>query len=65
MPSVDDVNDALSNVIITRLPFAVHQTNRINHAEALWDPILQAQVLRILGVQVPVVEPPTVPTFWE
>jgi hypothetical protein len=49
----------------TRLPFAVaHQTNPINHAEALWDPILQAQVLRILGVDVPVDERPEVPSFW-
>jgi Asp-tRNA(Asn)/Glu-tRNA(Gln) amidotransferase A subunit family amidase len=66
---VDEIADGRGDMLTadarTRLPFAVHQTNRINHAEALWDPILHAQVLRILGVQVPVVEPPTVPTFWE
>jgi hypothetical protein len=32
-----------------RLPFAVHRTNQINHAECLWDGGLQAQVLAILG----------------
>ena len=48
----------------TRLPFATHQTNPINHAEALWDPVLQAQVLRILGVEIPSDERPDVPSFW-
>ena len=43
---------------------APHQTNPINHAEALWDPILQAQVLRILGVDIPGGERPDVPSFW-
>ncbi len=33
---------------------AVHQSNSINHAEALWDPNLQAQVLQILGLDVAV-----------
>jgi hypothetical protein len=48
----------------TRLPWATHRTNALNHAEALWDPALQAQVLRILGVQVPVDERPEAPAFW-
>jgi len=49
----------------TRLPFATHQTNPINHAEALWDPILQAQVMRVLGVEIPEGERPGVPvSFW-
>ncbi len=53
----------------TRLRFAddtvaTHQTNPINHAEALWDPILQQQVLRILGVEIPGGDRPGVPPFW-
>jgi pimeloyl-ACP methyl ester carboxylesterase len=48
----------------TRLSFATHQTNPINHAEALWDPTLQAQVLRILGVEIGGGERPDVPSFW-
>jgi pimeloyl-ACP methyl ester carboxylesterase len=49
----------------TRLPFATHQTNPINHAEALWDTILQAQVLKILGVDIPGGDRPDVPSsFW-
>ena len=48
----------------TRLDFATHQTNPINHAEALWDPVLQAQVLRILGVEIPPGDRPDVPSFW-
>lgn len=79
LPGASPLVDSLPNVVAelsegqgdiltaderTRLPFAVHQTNRINHAEALWDPILQAQVLRILGVDIPIGEPPTIPPFW-
>jgi pimeloyl-ACP methyl ester carboxylesterase len=49
----------------TRLPFfAPHQTNPINHAEALWDPTLQAQVLKILGVDIAGGDRPDVPSFW-
>ena len=34
-----------------RLPFsASHTTNPLNHAEALWDPTLQAQVIAILSL---------------
>jgi len=33
----------------TDLPFGIHRTNAINHAESLWDPNLQEQVLQILG----------------
>lgn len=56
--------DLLTADARTRLPFATHQTNPINHAEALWDPILQAQVLRILGVDIPIGERPQVAGFW-
>lgn len=42
--------DILTADTRTRLPFAVHTTNDINHAEALWDSVLQIQVLSILGV---------------
>jgi pimeloyl-ACP methyl ester carboxylesterase len=80
VPGASPVADSLPNVIEeltegrgdlltadsrTRLSFAAaHQTNPINHAEALWDPILQAQVLRILGVDVPIDERPEPPSFW-
>jgi pimeloyl-ACP methyl ester carboxylesterase len=79
MPGASPIADSLPNLIEeltegrgdlltadsrTRLPFATHQTNPINHAEALWDPILQAQVLRILGVDVPPGDRPGIPGFW-
>lgn len=48
----DGAGDLLTADERTRLPFAVHQTNRINHAETLWDETLQLQVLRILGEDV-------------
>ena len=80
VPGASPVADSLPNVIAeltegrgdlltadarTRLPFAkAHQTNAINHAEALWDPILQAQVLRLLGVEAPIGDRPGVPAFW-
>jgi pimeloyl-ACP methyl ester carboxylesterase len=78
VPGVSPVADSLPNVIEelsngrgdlltadsrTRLPFATHQTNPISHPEALWDPIIVAQVLRILGVDVRVPEP-VEPVFW-
>lgn len=68
-PTVDELTEGRGDLLTadnrTRLPFAVHQTNPINHAEALWDPTLQAQVLRILGVDVPIPQPPgLVPSFW-
>jgi pimeloyl-ACP methyl ester carboxylesterase len=56
--------DLLTADMRARLPFATHQTNPINHAEALWDPILQAQVLRILGVAIDGGVPAGVPPFW-
>jgi len=46
----DGLGDLLTADQRTRLPFAVHQSNSINHAESLWDPRLQDQVLQILGV---------------
>lgn len=56
--------DLLTADARTRLPFATHQTNSLNHAESLWDPILQAQVLRILGVDVDIGTPRDEPAFW-
>lgn len=79
VPGASPVADSLPNLIEeltegrgdlltadsrTRLPFATHQTNPINHAEALWDPILQAQVLKILGVDIPPGDRPGIPGFW-
>jgi hypothetical protein len=79
VPIVSPLADSLPNVIEelteglgdlltadsrTRLSFATHRTNPINHAEALWDPILQAQVLKILGVDIPGGDRPGVPSFW-
>jgi pimeloyl-ACP methyl ester carboxylesterase len=78
VPVVSPIADSLPNVIPeltegrgdlltadarTRLPFATHQTNPINHAEALWDAVLEAQVLRILGVDVSASRP-GIPSFW-
>jgi hypothetical protein len=39
------VGDMLTTGETARLPFSVHRTNYVNHAEALWDPNLQQQVL--------------------
>jgi hypothetical protein len=70
---IEELTEGLGDLLTadsrTRLRFAdgtvaTHQTNAINHAEALWDPILQAQVLRILGVEIPGGERPDVPSFW-
>ncbi len=55
--------DLLTADARTRLPFATHQTNPINHAEALWDAVLEAQVLRILGVDVSATRA-GIPSFW-
>jgi len=78
VPAISPIANSLPNVIEelsdrqgdlltanrrSRLPYAVHQSNPINHAEALWDPTLQAQVLRILGIDVPVPSRDE-PTFW-
>jgi hypothetical protein len=79
LPGISPVADSLPNLIDeladgrgdlltadarTRLPFATHQTNPINHAETLWDPILQQQVLRILGEDIVVVPPDRGTSFW-
>jgi hypothetical protein len=47
-----------------RLPFsATHTTNPLNHAEALWDPTLQAQVIALLSrLRAATVTPPRPPT---
>ena len=43
------MGDVLTADERTRLPFATHRTNPINHAEALWDTGLQQQVLGVLA----------------
>jgi pimeloyl-ACP methyl ester carboxylesterase len=52
-PFTDEITEGKGDILTaqdkTTLPFAVHRTNPINHAEALWDPGLQSQVLAILG----------------
>ena len=47
--------DILTADARTRIPFGIHNTKHISHAEALWDPGLQAHVLSILGAT---------PGFW-
>ena len=43
--------DVLVSDARARLPFSTsHTTNPLNHAEALWDPTLQAQVVAILSL---------------
>jgi hypothetical protein len=45
------VGDVLVTDARARLPFSIsHTTNALNHAEALWDPTLQAQVVAILSL---------------
>jgi hypothetical protein len=49
-----ELDGAQGDLLVTdaraRLPFsASHTTNPLNHAEALWDPTLQAQVVAILS----------------
>lgn len=41
--------DFLTHPSMTNLPFSTHRNNWINHAEALWDPTLQTQVLSVLN----------------
>ena len=52
-PFEDEITNGKGDILTAdkrcRLPFAVHQTNAINHPECLWNPLLQAQVLAILG----------------
>ncbi|HWO00896.1 MAG TPA: MIR domain-containing protein, partial [Blastocatellia bacterium] len=51
--TIPEVSQGLGDVLTAderaRLPFAIHRTNPINHAEALWDPGLQQQVLGVLA----------------
>ena len=51
--TIQEVSQGFGDVLTaderTRLPFATHRTNPINHAEALWDPGLQQQVLGVLA----------------
>jgi len=66
-PTVDELTEGRGDLLTAdlrdRLPFATHQTNPINHAEALWHPTIQAQVLRILGVNV-TIPPAGGLSFW-
>jgi predicted esterase len=56
-PELLEGGDLLTHSLLTRLPFAIHRDNPINHAEALWDDALQAQVAEILdAVAQPVAE---------
>lgn len=61
----DGRGDLLTADARTRLPYATHQTNAINHAETLWHPRLQAQVLRILGENPDIPPVDDEPSFWE
>jgi predicted esterase len=44
----DGIGDLLVTDIASRLPFARHFTNSLNHAEALWSPEIHTQVIQIL-----------------
>jgi pimeloyl-ACP methyl ester carboxylesterase len=50
---VDEITEGKGDLLVadrrTRVSFAVHRTNSLSHAEALWDENLQAQVLSLLG----------------
>lgn len=67
-PTIDELTEGRGDLLTAdlrdRLPFAMHQTNPINHGEALWHPTIQAQVLNILGVKVPVPPAGGVTSFW-
>jgi hypothetical protein len=59
---MDGIGDVLVTDAAARLPFAVHQSRYLNHAEALWDRNLQDQVMWILdptyGPSLPPPPPP-------
>jgi dolichyl-phosphate-mannose--protein O-mannosyl transferase len=46
---IHGLGDVLTTDDGAHLPFAAHHTNAINHAEALWNPGLQQQVLGVLA----------------
>ncbi|MBZ5579857.1 MAG: GPI inositol-deacylase [Acidobacteriia bacterium] len=46
--------DSLVTDQSARLPYSIHQTDRLNHAEVLWDRGLQQNVVRILSATAPV-----------
>ena len=48
-PELLEGGDLLINSAMTRLPFALHRDNYLNHAEALWDDALKAQIIAILN----------------
>jgi len=53
-PLTEEITEGEGDMLVadsrSKLSWGVGQSNQINHAEALWDPNLQAQVLQILGV---------------
>jgi pimeloyl-ACP methyl ester carboxylesterase len=50
---VAEISEGQGDILVAdvraTLPFAVHRTNSLSHAEALWDMSLQDQVLELLG----------------
>jgi pimeloyl-ACP methyl ester carboxylesterase len=57
LPNIaDEIAEGKGDILVAdgraHLDYSVRQTNGLNHAEALWDPTLQAQVLRILGEEI-------------
>lgn len=48
-PELLEGGDLLTSSAMARLPFAVHRDNYLNHAEALWDDALKAQIIAILN----------------
>src|SRR5205823_364724 len=50
IPELATGGDILTTDTGARLPYSPHRTNPLNHAEALWDPNLQQQVLGTLSV---------------
>ncbi len=47
--------DSLVTDLSARLPYSVHETDQLNHAEVLWDRTLQQKVARILSGALPAI----------
>jgi hypothetical protein len=41
--------DSLVTDVSARLPYSVHESDQLNHAEVLWDRTMQQKVMRILA----------------
>ena len=58
-PFTPEVTEGQGDLLVAdqnaHLAFSIARTNALNHAQALWDPGLQDQVLRILNGE---------PSFW-